>query len=49
MNLKCLANVGVTLMVGLAVPLARGQATEPGMIGSTAVAPAAGAYRKFKP
>jgi hypothetical protein len=41
MNLKCLANVGVTLMVGLAVPLAWGQATEPGMAGSTAVAPAA--------
>jgi hypothetical protein len=41
MNLgKCLANVGVTLMVGLAVPLALGQATEPGM-GSTAGAPAA--------
>lgn len=42
MNLaKCLAGVGVTLTVGLAVPLAWGQATEPGMAGSTALAPAA--------
>ena len=40
MNLtKCLANIGVALMVGLAGPLAWGQATEPGMAGS--VAPAA--------
>ena len=42
MNLtKCLASIGMTLMVGLPVPLAWGQATEPRMAGSTAGAPAA--------
>jgi len=42
MNLrKCLASISVTMMVGLAAPLAWGQATEPGMAGSTPVAPAA--------
>jgi len=40
MNLtKCLASVGVVLIVGLVAPAVRGQATEPGMAGS--VAPAA--------
>ncbi len=34
MNLtKCLASVGVVLMVGLVAPPVRGQATEPGMAG----------------
>jgi hypothetical protein len=37
---KCLASISVTMAVGLAAPLAWGQATEPGMAGSTP-APAA--------
>jgi hypothetical protein len=42
MNLaKCLASVGVTLMVSFTVPSVWGQATEPGVAGSTPAAPAA--------
>jgi hypothetical protein len=42
MNLvKGLAGLGVSLMVSLSVPLAWGQAAEPGVVGTTAVAPAA--------
>ena len=42
MNLaKCLASVGVTLMVSFTVPMTWGQAREPGVAGSTPAAPAA--------
>src|SRR5690348_17316380 len=41
MNAKGLASVGVTLVVSLSVPLAWGQVTEHGVVGSAALAPAA--------
>jgi hypothetical protein len=42
MNLaKGLASVGITMIVGFTVPLAWGQAIEPGVAGSTPAAPAA--------
>src|SRR5260370_26527620 len=36
-----LAGAGIALMLGLAAPLLWGQTTEPGLVGSTTIAPAA--------